>query len=129
MKANAGKQFRSPVPGVFTPRSFGWNISHRRNVSPLRHFGSDAGPQTCGLRPGWYGRLQLHGPGVHGLPHAAIPAGPTCRRLGSLGYANRPRLGWSPRFQPSAHPKCLPAYAVTPQEEGSGGSATAWNGT
>lgn len=128
MQVNASKLFRSPVPGVFTPRSSGWNIDHRRNVFPPGTLDPTPVLESADSRPGWYGRLQLHGPWVHGLPHAAIPAGPTCRRLGSLGYANRPRLGWSPRFQPSAHPKCLPAYAVTPQEEGSGGSATAWNG-
>ena len=118
MKVNACKLFHWPVPGVFTPRSLGWNNDHQHIFFPPGTLDQTPGPRNDVSRPGWYGRLQLHVPWVHGLPLAAIPAGPTGRRLGALGYANRPRLGRRPRPQPSAHPKCPPPTRSRLRREG-----------
>lgn len=120
MTFNARKLFHSPVPGVFTPRSTEWNINHRRNVSPSGTLDQTPVLESADSRPGWYGRLQLHGPWVHGLPRAAIPAGLTGRRLGAPGYATRPRLGWSPRSRAKRASKVPPRLRGNATEEREG---------
>lgn len=122
MQVNASKLFRSPVPGVFTPRSSEWNSTHRRNFFPpalwIRRRSSN---------------LRIRGPaGMAGFSSMARgsmgfrmrPYQPA-RRAGVLGRLAPPiarGLACLPRNHSNPYPKCLPAYAVTPQEEGSGGS-------
>ena len=112
MNANASKLFHSPVPGVFTPRSSGWNINHRRNVFPPGTLDQTPALESADSRPGWYARLQLHVTSFHGLPHAAIPAGPTWPASWALGYANRLRHG------PVATQPCQAASKVPPRLRG-----------